>query len=183
MEKQNAKKLERLHSDNGKKLTSKESQQLCDDETITRYFIVRHTSQQNGVNERMDHTLFEPARCMLFDFGLSKDFWAEALNTIGYLINRWPATAIRLKILEDILLGKPTNYSTLRVFGCPTCYHIKDDKLKPQAKKGIFLVYASGLKGCRLWCPESQSFVIFQRCDPWWDRIAYFQQTKDVTQV
>ncbi|CAH2109249.1 unnamed protein product [Euphydryas editha] len=47
-----------------------------------------YTPEQNGLCERMNRTLVEKARCMLFDAQLSKMFWAEATNTAVYLHNR-----------------------------------------------------------------------------------------------
>jgi len=46
------------------------------------------TLEQNGVAERMNRTLNERARCMRIQFGLPRAFWAEAINTTTYLINR-----------------------------------------------------------------------------------------------
>ena len=47
-------------------------------------------------------------------------------------------------------------------FGCPAYFHVNDGKLEPRAKKAIFLGYATGVKGCRLRCPDPKSpkFVI-----------------------
>jgi hypothetical protein len=57
----------------------------------------RHTPQQNGMAERMNITLLERIRAMLKAAGLGKPFWAEAINTACYVINRSPSTAIELK--------------------------------------------------------------------------------------
>ena len=46
------------------------------------------TSQQNGVVERMNKTLNERARSMRLHTGLPKTFWADAISTAAYLINR-----------------------------------------------------------------------------------------------
>ena len=99
---------------------------------------------------------------MLSNAGLSKDFWAEAVNTACYLINRSPSTAIDFKNPEEVWSGAPANYSHLRVFGCSAYFHVSDDKLEPRAKKAIFLGYATGVKGYRLWCsnPKSPKFII-----------------------
>ena len=48
------------------------------------------------------------------------------------------------------------------MFGCPAYTHVDEGKLEPRAKKYIFLGYASGMKGFRLWCPDLKSpkFII-----------------------
>ena len=60
------------------------------------------------------------------------------------------------------MIGTPAFYSHLRLFGCSTFFHVNDDKLEPRERKDIFLGYATGIKGYRLWCsgPKSPKFVI-----------------------
>ncbi|KAK3033955.1 hypothetical protein RJ639_034119 [Escallonia herrerae] len=58
---------------------------------------------------------------------------------------------------EEVWSGKHANYEILRIFGCPAYAHVNDGKLESRAKKCIFLGYANGVKGYRLWCPNSES--------------------------
>ena len=88
-----------------------EFDQFCKNEEIVRHCTVRYTPQQNGVVERMNMTLLERARCMLSNVGLSKCFWAEAVNTACYLVNRSPSTAIDFKTPEEVWSSTPANYS------------------------------------------------------------------------
>ncbi|KAK3011203.1 hypothetical protein RJ639_011565 [Escallonia herrerae] len=44
-----------------------------------------------------------------------------------------------------------------KIFGCHAYAHVNDCKLKPRAKKCIFLGYANEVKGYQLWCPDSKS--------------------------
>ncbi|KAL6337934.1 hypothetical protein AAG906_005399 [Vitis piasezkii] len=97
--------------------------EFCKKEGIVRHRTVRHTPQQNGVAERMNQTLVQRARCMRIDAGLSKKFWAEAVNTAAYLVNRSPSTAIDFKTPQEVWSGKPSNYSGLKIFGCPAYAH------------------------------------------------------------
>ena len=97
------------------------------------------------------------ARCMRLNADLSKQFWAEAVNTACYLVNRSPSIAIDLKTPQEVWSGKPSDYSGLRIFGCPAYAHVDDGKLEPRAMKCIFLGYATGVKGYRLWCTEDRT--------------------------
>jgi len=90
---------------------------------------------------------------MLSNVGLPKNFWAEALVYACYLVNRLPSFAIGGKTPLKVWFGKAVqDYNSLRVFGCPTYYHVKEDKLDLRAKKGVFVGFKRGIKGykCRL---------------------------------
>ncbi|KAL2461701.1 Copia LTR rider [Abeliophyllum distichum] len=58
------------------------------------------------------------------------------------------------------MLGEHTDYERLRFFGCTTYYHVNEGKLDARAKNAIFLGYAAGVKGYRLWCMEDSKFII-----------------------
>ncbi|KAK3021134.1 hypothetical protein RJ639_045907 [Escallonia herrerae] len=133
------------------------SRKFCKNEGIMRHHTIRKTPQQNGIAERMNRILLERARCMLSNVGLSKEFWVEAVNTAAYMVNRSPSTVIDCKTPEEVWSGKHANFKNLRIFGCPAYAHVNDGKLEPRAKKCIFLGYANGVKGYRLWCPDSKS--------------------------
>ena len=45
------------------------------------------------------------------------------------------------------------------MFGCPTYYHIKNDKFNPRARKTIFMRIKCGVKSFKLWDLESKKFV------------------------
>ncbi|KAH9752632.1 hypothetical protein KPL71_014771 [Citrus sinensis] len=129
-------------------------------EGIKRYFMVRHTPQQNGVAERMNRTLLEKVRCILSNAGLDKKFWAEAVSYASHLINRVPSTVIRGKTPMEMWSGKHAqDYDFLRIFRCPAYYHVKDGKLDPRARKAIFVGFKDGVKGFKLWNLEDKKFV------------------------
>ena len=156
VEKRSGKKVKTLRTDNGLEFCNAPFDNFCKAEGIVRHRTVRYTPQQNGVAERMNQTLLQRVRCMRVFAGLSKQFWAEAVNTAGYLINRSPSTAIDLKTPQEMWSRKPCDYSGLRIFGCPAYAHVNDGKLEPRAKKCIFLGYADGVKVYRFWCPDGK---------------------------
>ena len=124
METQTEKRLKRLRTDNGLEFCSSDFENFCKSKGIARHRTVRHTPQQNGLIERMNRTLIEKVRCMLFNTNMSKHFWAETVNTAAYLINRSPSSALGFKTPQEAWLGKPPNLSNLKVFGCPAYAHI-----------------------------------------------------------
>ena len=61
---------------------------------IRREKTVPRTPQENGVSERMNRTIMERARSMRLHAGLPLQFWADAVDTAVYLINRGPSTSL-----------------------------------------------------------------------------------------
>nr|CAH65740.1 OSIGBa0127D24.3 [Oryza sativa] len=160
VERQTERKVKILRPDNGMEFCSKIFKSYCKSEGIVRHYTVPHTPQQNGVAERMNRTIISKARCMLSNAGLPKQFWAEAVSTACYLINRSPSYAIDKKTPIEVWSSSPAKYSDLRVFSCTAYAHVDNGKLEPRAIKCIFLGYPSGVKGYKLWCPETKKVVI-----------------------
>jgi hypothetical protein len=67
--------------------------------------------------ERKNRTLLDMARTMLDEYKTSDRFWAEAINTACYAINRLYLHRIIKKISYELLTGKKPNVSYFRVFG------------------------------------------------------------------
>ena len=88
LEKSTERKIKVLQSDNGGEYKSDFFLKLCRDEGIDMHFTVREIPQQNVVAEKMNMTLLEKVRCMLFNANLSKYFCAETLAYACYLVNR-----------------------------------------------------------------------------------------------
>ncbi|KAK9109634.1 hypothetical protein Sjap_017694 [Stephania japonica] len=111
----------------------------------------------------MNRTLLERTRAMLSTAELRKKFWAEAVNTACYVINRAPSTAIELRTPMEMWTGKPVDYSNLHVFGSPVyaMYNAQETtKLDPKSRKCLFLGYADGVKGYRLWDSTTHKVVV-----------------------
>ena len=162
VELQTGKKVKKLRTDNGLEYINDEFNKFCRDEGMVRHKTVTNTPQQNGLAERMNRTLLERVRCMLSSANLPNKFWAEAVNTAAYLVNRCPSAAIDFKTPEEVWSKSPPNYENLKVFGCVAYAHVKQGKLEPRAKKCMFIGYPDGVKGYKLWYTDgsrSKSFI------------------------
>ncbi|KAK3027346.1 hypothetical protein RJ639_041587 [Escallonia herrerae] len=62
---------------------------------------VKRTPQENGLAKRMNRTIMERARCKRIHADLPLQFWAAAVDTAVYLINRNPASALNGGIPEE----------------------------------------------------------------------------------
>ena len=59
--------------------------------------------------------------------GLPKTFWADAVSTAAYLINRGPSIPMEFRLPEEVWSGKEVAFSHLKVFGCVSYVHIDSD--------------------------------------------------------
>ena len=89
---------------------------------------------------------------MLSNAELPKNFCIEPLAYACSLVNKLHSSAIGGKTSLEVWSGKAAqDYDSLRVFGCPAYYHVKEDKLEPRAKKGVFVRFKRGIKGYKIW--------------------------------
>ena len=79
VEREKEKPLKCLRSDNGGEYTSNEFKSYSFKKGIRHEKIVPRTPQQNGVAERMNHTIVEKIKCMLGMANLPKSFWVKLL--------------------------------------------------------------------------------------------------------
>ena len=63
----------------------------------------------------------EMARCLHFEKGLPKTFWAEAINTSIYMLNMLPTKALKGKTPFEAWYGMKLSVEHLKIFGC-VCY-------------------------------------------------------------
>ena len=94
------------------------------------------------------------ARCMRLHAWFSLQFWGDVLDTIFYLINEGPSSALDDGIPQEAWIGKKVKYSFLRTFGCELFVHIDKyyrTKLEAKSKKCTFIGYGVDDFGYRLW--------------------------------
>ncbi|GJZ99011.1 putative ribonuclease H-like domain-containing protein [Tanacetum coccineum] len=111
-------KVKTIRSDNGTEFKNKEVIEFCGIKGIKREHSNARTPQQNGVAERKNRTLIEAARTMLADSFLPNTFWAEAVSTACYVLNRVLVTKPHNKTPYELLTGKIPIISYIRPFGC-----------------------------------------------------------------
>lgn len=89
-----------------------------------------YTPQQNGRAERLNRTILNKVRCLMFNGSFKKIFWAELVSTAVYLINRTPVKLLNMKTPEEVFYGKKPNLSHLKIIGCKTMVLVPPEKRK-----------------------------------------------------
>ncbi|RVW20652.1 Retrovirus-related Pol polyprotein from transposon TNT 1-94 [Vitis vinifera] len=103
-------KVKCLRSDNGGEYIDGGFSKYCAAQGIRMEKTIPGTPQQNGVAERMNRTLNERARSMRLHAGLPKTFWADAVSTAAYLINRGPSVPMEFRLPEEVWSSKEVMY-------------------------------------------------------------------------
>ncbi|KAK2991391.1 hypothetical protein RJ640_024003 [Escallonia rubra] len=93
-----------------------------------------------------------------------KPFWADAISTACFLINRMPSTVLHGDVPYSVLFPtKPLFPVEPRIFGS-TCF-VRDvrphlTKLDPKALKCVFLGYSRLQKGYRCYSPDLHKYLV-----------------------
>ena len=141
------------NSDHGGESQNEQFDRFCQRQGIRHQYAAPRTPQQNGVVERKNRTLQDMARAMLCGNSALSGFWAEAVSTACYVINRVYVRPKTKTTPYEIFKGKTPNLSHMHVFGC-LCYILndKDHLVKFDAKSdvGMFLGYSSNSSSYRV---------------------------------
>ncbi|GJW58943.1 putative ribonuclease H-like domain-containing protein [Tanacetum coccineum] len=146
-------KVKVIRSDNGTEFKNSVMNQFCDMKGIKREFSVARTPQQNGVAERRNRTLIEAARSFLVNSKLPTTFWAEAVNTACYVLNRVLIIKPHNKTPYELICRRPPLIDFMKPFGCPvTILNTRDHlgKFEEKADEGYFVGYSMVSKAMRV---------------------------------
>jgi hypothetical protein len=145
-------RIKKIRSDNGTEFKNSQIEGFLEDEGIKHEFSSPYTPQQNGVVERKNRTLLDMARTMLDEYKTPDRFWAEAISTAYYSINRLYLHRILKMTSYELLTSKKPNVSYFRVFGSKCFILIKrgrKSKFSPKAVEGFLLGYDSNTRAYR----------------------------------
>ncbi|GAB2297521.1 hypothetical protein Dimus_038476 [Dionaea muscipula] len=167
-------KLILIRTDHGTEFENSNFDDFCRKNGIDHNFSAPRTPQQNGVVERKNRTLEDMTRTMLLNSGLSKSYWAEALNTACYILNRALVRPLLHKTPYELLKNKKPNLAHLRIFGCKyfVLNNEKDNlgKFDDRSDEDIFLGYSSHSKAYKVLnkrtnCVEESIHVLFDEAN------------------
>ena len=161
-ENQLSSKIHALRTDGGGEYCSNAFETFLENCGIIHEKTIVKTPEQNGVSERKSCSLVEMIRCMISDSNLPKTFWAEALNTANYVMNRCPTVALNGITPYEALYNRKPNVKYFRAFGSSAYVHIPKDersKLDPKTKKCILVGYGTATKGYRVYDPVKNKVI------------------------
>jgi len=163
-----------IRSDHGGEFQNEKFNKFYEKTRIVHNFSAPRTPQQNGAMERKNRSLEELARAMLSESSLPKYFWADAISTSCYVMNRVLIGSILKKTPYELFNGRKPNISHLKVFGC-SCFVLnngKDNlgKFDEKADNDIFIGYSSNSHAYRVYTKrlmivEEFFHVVFDEVD------------------
>lgn len=162
-------KIKRVCSDNGGDYTSNKFNEFLADCGIKHEYTVPYTPQQNGLAERMNRNLVDMARCMLHHRGVDQKWWAEAVNTAAWLLNRLP-NSVNTRTPYEIVYKKRPVLNNVKVFGSIGYAHVPAERRKkfdPKAFKCMFLGYSDNMKGSECWSSQLGECIWSVRYGSW----------------
>ncbi|UYV76012.1 hypothetical protein LAZ67_13002147, partial [Cordylochernes scorpioides] len=147
-------KIKDVRTDNGTEFTNHRFKNFSIKNGIHHQLSTTYSPQSNGVAERVNRTLIETARTLLFDSGLPMAFWAEAVATASYVKNCTPHRSIKLDTPMEKWKGRKPSIRHFRIFGCLAFWPITQQhrsKFIPKIRKGIFVGYSLKRKAYRVY--------------------------------
>lgn len=147
-----------LRTDNGLEFVNRDMVLFMEQNGIRHQKTVPYTPEQNGCSERDNRTLVEAARTMIVSRDLNKRFWAEAVNTAVYVLNRTGKSTVDGQSPYELWHGKKSRLDNFHVFGTDVFVHIpaeKRNKLDAKSAKCVFVGYDENVKGFRVYNPDS----------------------------
>ncbi|KAH9734859.1 Integrase catalytic domain-containing protein [Citrus sinensis] len=163
-----------IRSDHGGEFENHAFENFCNDFGIEHQFSSPRTPQKNGVVERKNRSIQEMAMTMLNENALPKYFWAKAVNTACYVLNRMLIRPHLNKTPYELWKDRKPNIGYFKIFGCK-CFilNTKDNlgKFDPKSDVGIFLRYSTSSKAYRVYnkrtlVVEESMHVTFDESNP-----------------
>lgn len=155
-------KLHMLRADRAKEYINGTFRDYCNAAGIEIEETSPYSPQLNGTAERMNRTLTEKLRALLYESNLDYSHWPYAVEMATFLINRSPTrTNPNCKTPFELWNGYKPDLQYLKTFGCTAFRHIpeevrkqqvtakrrkgeiEDAKLCPRAEKRILVGYTA----------------------------------------
>ena len=156
-------KIKVLRTDRGGEYLSNEFTAHLEAQGTEHILTVHDTPQQNGVAERLNGILAEKVHALLYDSGLPRFLWGEAVNHATWLKNRTSTKALDGKTPFEAVHGEAPNLTGLPVWGARVWVHDADvSKIDSHARLGRWVGYDTQSRGHHVYWPDKRSVGVEQ---------------------
>lgn len=149
-------KVKRVYKDNRKKRIAAHAQLRS--MGINATTALAHSTQANGLSERINRRLLEKFRAMLKTTKLTAGYWGEAVLYAAYLHNLTMTEVLGNKTAYEVHLGIRTNNSNIRIFGSTEFMPTR----KQQRNRNVRIGHWQSVRGGEKW-PLSGVYQTHQR--------------------
>lgn len=115
-----------LRTDNGTEFLNNAMKTFLKEKGIEHQTTCRYTPQQNGIAERMNRTIMEKVRCMLFDGNCPLQLWGLTFAAAIVIINRLIPAYSKITPHEAVT-GLIPNPKLIKRFGCIGMVHVPEE--------------------------------------------------------
>jgi hypothetical protein len=152
-----------IHCNEGGEFRSRDLADWLKQEGVTLQMTAAYSPSQNGVAERMNHTLVELARTMVNGHELPKFLWELVIKHAAYLRNQAYTCVCEITPYQAWIREKP-DISHLREFGTPIWIlqqgaHV-GHKLEPKSWQRLFVGFDNSAKVVKYYSLESWKILI-----------------------
>lgn len=154
--------VKQIMTDEGTEFVNRELSNYLSMKGIIHNKSVPYTPEQNGYIEQDMDNVSKATRTLLIDSGLPKRYWAEAMNTAIYVLNRTVASGA-IATPYELCTGRKPDVTNLRVFGQSAFVMLpkhKRDKLDSRTIKMIFVGYTDRSNTYRFMDEESEQIHV-----------------------
>ena len=161
MEKQTGKVIKRLRTDGGGEY-EKWMRLHLKGSGIIHETTAPYSPDQNGVAERANRMIMERVRAIIAEARLDKRLWMDLADTVVYLKDRSPTTAVATTPYE-LWHGTKPDLSHLRIIGSTAYVHVPKEKrikLDTHSHKGIMIGYGGSTNQYKVWDLTRKDVVV-----------------------
>jgi hypothetical protein len=141
---QTGREVRQIHTDRGTEYLNAELSIFLGEKGIVHTNSATYTAEQNGFIERDIRTVAEMARTMRIGASLAKPFWAEAIATAVYNLNRVVNSSNPDATPYELWFGRKPSLKNMHRFGEQAIVYVEKryrDKLDAKGEKLTFVGY------------------------------------------
>lgn len=160
------KQVRYIISDCGSEFTSNRSKEYFLEKNIVHLKPAPFTPASNGTIERMNRTLLNGVRSLLYNKNVPMKFWGEAAKTFIYLLNR-SVNINNDKTPFELFHGKPPRVDHLKIFDCISYVKTQtkkrsgyQKKVETRSIKSLFIGYDQFDFTYRVYTLDDKSIIV-----------------------